>query len=136
MEVLAMPSPMFFWFESAYSNFKYLVLLYCIYRLIARCFLYDKAGERPWGALIPFYSQYLYCKITTGRGWLFLLFFIPFVNFIFGIYLLVPLAKSFGKSGWFAVGLFFLEIIYLTILAFGEPRYVGVPERDEDEFTL
>ena len=116
--------------DSDYSNFKYLLLLFFIIRLIALCFIYDKAGEHAWGALVPFYSQYLYCKITIGRGWPFLLLLIPLVNIIFGIYLLVPLAKSFGKSGWFAAGLFFLNIIYLAILALGEPRYVGVPERE------
>jgi hypothetical protein len=117
-------------FDSAYSNFKYLVLLFSIYRLIALCFIYDKAGEPGWGALVPFYAQYLYCKITLGRGWLFLLFLVPFVNIIFGIYLLFPLAKVFGKNGWFAAGLFFFGFIFLTILALGEPRYLGVPERE------
>ena len=121
-------------FDSDYSNFKYLLLLFMIYRLITLYAIYEKADEHGWGAFVPFYGQYLFCKITTGRGWLFLLLLIPFVNVIFGIYLLVPLAKSFGKSGWFALGLLFLGVIYRSILAFGECRYLGVPEREEPVF--
>ena len=85
-------------FDSDYSNFKYLLLLFMIYRLITLYAIYEKADEHGWGVFVPFYGQYLFCKITTGRGWLFLLLLIPFVNVIFGIYLLVPLAKSFQIS--------------------------------------
>jgi Family of unknown function (DUF5684) len=52
------------------------------------------------------------------------MFFIPFVNFVFMILLYVELAKSFGKGGGFAVGLLFLGFIFLPILAFGSAQYV------------
>ena len=89
-----------------------------------------KAFESGWGALIPIYNNYLYFKITWGNGWLFLLLLIPFVNVIITIITTFKLARAFGKGFWFGVGLFFLNAIFLGILAFGEPRYQGVPEKD------
>lgn len=37
----------------------------------------------------------------------------------------VKLAKAFGLNGAFAVGLLFLNVIFLCILAFGDAKYVG-----------
>lgn len=39
---------------------------------------------------------------------------------------MIKLAKAFNKDGAFAVGLIFLNIIFLAILAFGKARYSGV----------
>ena len=38
------------------------------------------------------------------------------------------LAKAFGKSGGFAVGLVFLSVIFYCILAFDQSQYMGVPQ--------
>lgn len=38
----------------------------------------------------------------------------------------IKLSKAFGQSGWFTVLLIFLPIVGYGILAFGEPRYLGV----------
>jgi len=72
----------------------------------------------------------LFYKITWGNGWLFLLLLIPGVNVIISIITQVKLAKAFGKDGWFALGPVFLGIIFMSILAFGETSYQGVPEHD------
>jgi hypothetical protein len=37
----------------------------------------------------------------------------------------VDLAKSFGKSGGYAVGLIFLSFIFIPMLGFGSAKYVG-----------
>ncbi|MEZ4508199.1 MAG: DUF5684 domain-containing protein [Eubacteriales bacterium] len=42
-----------------------------------------------------------------GNGWMFLLMLIPVVNIVIAIIAMVKLAKAFGKSGGFAVGLIF-----------------------------
>lgn len=44
---------------------------------------------------------------------------------VIGIINTVKLAKAFGKSGGFAVGLLFLSIIFCCILAFGKAQYIG-----------
>jgi len=53
------------------------------------------------------------------------LLIIPIVNIIFVIWSVNLLSKSFGKNEGFTVGLIFLWIIFLPILAFGDSKYKG-----------
>jgi len=87
--------------------------------------IFVKAGEPGWAAIIPIYNYLVILKIVGRPWWWLLLFFIPFVNIILYIIVLVDLAKAYGKGGGFAVGLLFLPIIFLPILAFGSATYVG-----------
>ena len=57
------------------------------------------------------------------------LLLIPIANIVILIITMVKLAKAFGKSGGFAVGLIFLSIIFYCILAFDQSMYLGVPEK-------
>lgn len=86
---------------------------------------YVKAGRPGWAVLIPIYNAYVLLQIVGKPGWWLLLFFIPVVNVIISILVLVSLAKSFGKGGGFAVGLLFLPLIFYPILGFGSARYIG-----------
>jgi hypothetical protein len=98
--------------------------------------IFTKAGRPGWAAIIPVYNLIVMFKIAgVSPLWLLLIIgsFIPFVNFVTGIaYLVVTiimyvkLAKAFGKSGWFAVGMILLGVIFLPILAFGKATYTGI----------
>lgn len=90
--------------------------------------VFVKAGKPGWAAIIPFYNNYCLFDMTFGNGWLFLVTFVPCVNVIMLIIAYVKLAKAFGQSTGFAVGLIFLPIIFMPILAFGDAQYMGVPE--------
>ena len=57
--------------------------------------------------------------------WWLLLMFVPVVNVVIGIIVLLDLAKVFGKSSGFGVGLIFLAFIFIPILAFGDAQYLG-----------
>lgn len=107
-------------------NMTLVLLAISVLMIIGTWMVYKKAGEPGWGSLIPFYSTYLLVKITYGNGWLFLLFLIPFVNFIFAIMIPFKLAKVFGKSGFFGLGLWFLPGIFYPILGFGKAEYQGI----------
>lgn len=96
--------------------------------VVAMWKIFEKAGEPGWAAIIPFYNLYVLFKITWGSGWKFLLLLIPLANVVFLIITMVKLAKAFGKSGGFAVGLIFLSVIFYCILAFDQSQYLGVPE--------
>ena len=87
--------------------------------------IFTKAGEEGWKSLIPIYNVYILYKITWGNGLIFLLLLVPFVNFIVGIITINKLSKCFGHGLGFTLGLLFLPIIFLPLLAFGDSRYEG-----------
>ncbi len=87
--------------------------------------MFEKAGQPGWGAIVPFYNLYLMCKIAGRPGWWLILLLIPFVDFIFGIIVMLDLAKSFGRGIGFAVGLILLSAIFIPILGFGSAEYEG-----------
>lgn len=94
--------------------------------LLAMWKLYEKAGFAGWVALIPVYNVYVLYYITWGKGVYMFLMFIPLANFAVTIITAIKLAKAFGKSGGFAVGLIFLNFIFMLILAFDKSaEYVG-----------
>ena len=95
--------------------------------------VFVKAGQPGWAAIIPIYNLYVLLKVIGRPAWWLLLFLVgvivPFVGWILlvviGIIIAIDLAKSFAKSSGFAVGLFFLNFIFVPILGFGESQYVG-----------
>lgn len=105
-----------------------LSIVFMILSLIALWKIFEKAGVEGWKCLIPIYNVYIEFKIATGNGWMFLLLFVPFVNFVVLIWYYLKLAKVFGKSEAFAVGLIFLNVFFILILGFGEDKYIGVKE--------
>jgi L-cystine uptake protein TcyP (sodium:dicarboxylate symporter family) len=87
--------------------------------------VYTKAGQPGWACLIPIYNTYIWLKIVGRPVWWLLLMFIPLVNIIIAIILVIDLAKSFGQGVGFALGLIFLGFIFYPILAFGASTYSG-----------
>jgi hypothetical protein len=107
-----------------------IVLIIAVVMIVGMWKVYVKAGKPGWGCLIPFYNLYLLIKIGGKPGWWLILMFIPLLNLIMGIIVAVGIARNFGKSGWFAVGLIFLPFIFYPILGFGDATYqpVAVPQ--------
>jgi hypothetical protein len=93
--------------------------------IVAMWKIFVKAGQPGWASIIPIYNAYILCKIVGKPGWWVILLFIPVVNFIIGIILMVGLAKSFGKGTGFAIGLILLGFIFFPILGFGDETYRG-----------
>ena len=112
----------------------YMIIAFIIalVQIIAMWKLFTKAGQKGWKSLIPIYSSVILFRIAKISPWLLLAFFaaiIPFVGWIVVIalnaYFAYNLAKAFGKDGGYAVGIFFLPIIFYMILAFGKSEYIG-----------
>jgi Na+/melibiose symporter-like transporter len=95
--------------------------------IVAGWKVFTKAGQPGWASIIPFYNVYVMLTIVGKPGWWLLLFFIPIVNLVIGIIVTLELAKRFGKSGGFAVGLILLPFIFYLILAFGSATYTPAP---------
>jgi hypothetical protein len=87
--------------------------------------IFTKAGQPGWPALIPIYSTYVLLKIIGRPGWWLLLFLIPLVNIVILIIMMNDLSKSFGHGVGFTLGLLFLSLIFVYILAFGSSTYRG-----------
>ena len=100
-------------------------LIVVVLGILAMWFIFKKAGQGGWKALIPIYNIYTLVKIVDGNGWKFLLLLIPFVNFVYLIILNFRIAKAYGKGIGFGFGLLFLPTIFQLILAFGKAQYVG-----------
>jgi hypothetical protein len=87
--------------------------------------VFAKAGQPGWAAIIPIYNIVVLLQIVGRPIWWLLLFCIPLVNFVIAILVYVDLAKSFGQSTGFAIGLLLLAPIFWPILGFGGARYIG-----------
>ncbi len=89
--------------------------------------VFEKAGQPGWAAIVPFYNIYiLTCEIAKKEILWFILFFIPLVNIVASVLVSIEVAKKFGKSDLFGVGLAFLGFIFYPILGFGDAKYQGV----------
>lgn len=106
--------------------------------MIANCFIFKKAGEKPWKGLIPLYNSWIETKIV-GLAWYWFLIFAGLsaltgmcreTNFVVAMGLVLTtfnynynMAKKFGKSNGFAFLCTILPMIGLPILAFGNSKY-------------
>jgi hypothetical protein len=87
--------------------------------------MFEKAGKPGWAAIIPIYNLVVLVEITGRPIWWAVLLLIPCVQLIFFLIVSIDLAKSFGKSELFGIGIWLLGFIFIPILGFGSDRYVG-----------
>lgn len=85
--------------------------------LIAMWKIYVKCGKPGWASIVPIYNGWVLFEIVDLPGWLILL---PVANAIGGLIALFRLSRKFGKGIGFGLGLLFLNIIFICILAFGK----------------
>ncbi|MBN1694657.1 signal peptidase I [candidate division WOR-3 bacterium] len=93
--------------------------------LISMWKIYTKAGKPGWAAIIPIYNLIVLLEIVDKPLWWIILMLIPFVNIVISIIVTVELAKKFGQSVGFAIGMIIIPIIFYPILAFGGAKYKG-----------
>ena len=89
--------------------------------------VFTKAGKPGWAAIIPIYNTIVLLQIAGKPVWWFLLFFIPVVNIVIAVLVMIGVAKAFGKGTGFALGLLFLSPIFIPILGFSDAQYTGAP---------
>ena len=112
---------------SAYFGVTILIVLVF---MVAGWRLFSKAGKPGWAIVIPFYNLYIYTQIIKRPGWWILLYFsiaIPAFGALGLVFLSIidqlRLAKVFGRSAGFGVGLILLGWVFFPILAFSESHY-------------
>jgi len=87
--------------------------------------VFSKAGEPGWAAIVPIVNLYFLCKIAGRPSWWTLLLLVPIVNFLVLAVVSIDVAKAFGKSAGFGVGLWLLGFVFYPILAFSSASYRG-----------
>jgi len=112
---------------SAIGGMLMLVIWLAILVLIIAGFwkVFTKAGHPGWMAIIPILNLYILCKIAGRPGWWLILLLIPFINFVASAIISIDVAKAFGKTVAFGIGLWLLGPIFYCILGFGPAQYQG-----------
>ncbi|MBK9579412.1 MAG: signal peptidase I [Fibrobacterota bacterium] len=84
--------------------------------------VFEKAGKPGWAALVPFYNIIVMFEISgTGMPWWYAL--IPLLNIYAAFMVSMGIAKKFGKSDAFGIGLFLASPIFYPMLGFGSAVY-------------
>lgn len=111
------------------------LLVLLIYNTILNWIIFTKAGRKGFLSLIPIYSVMVMFDIAGLSKWYILLYvlsslisFIPFIGAIASLimtFILTSkfcyyLASSFGRSKYFASGIFLLSPVFLSIIAFSK----------------
>lgn len=95
--------------------------------------LFVKAGRPGWEALIPVYSFYVMLKLTGRPMWWMILYFIPVINIIVYISMLIDFAKCFGKFS-FAEHVASIAIPFVSYPVWGfdkKTNYLGQSATEE-----
>jgi hypothetical protein len=103
----------------------FFLLALVVVAIVAKWKINTKAGQPGWACLIPFYNIYVELLIA-GMSPLWMLSLLCFFVYpVTWIIQQVKTAQRFGQGTGFALGLIFLNPIFLLILAFGSAQYVG-----------
>lgn len=87
--------------------------------------VFEKAGKPGWACIVPIYGTMVMAEIGKKPSWWGLLTLIPYVGMIWGIWIVNLIAKNFGKSTGFTVGLILLPFVFWPMLGYGDAQYQG-----------
>ncbi len=88
--------------------------------------IFEKAGQKGWLAIVPFYNFYIWLKIIGKPLWWYVFILIPFINVFTLLLMVVDTLKCFNKHGLLeqALGVMF-PFFYLPYLGFSpQEQYV------------
>ena len=103
--------------------------------------MYVKAGRPGWAAIVPIYNWWVWVDIIARPKWWFwvvvasaVLSWLPVLGWLLSlaalvVYLLgcIDMAKAFGKTGGYGIGLWLLPVVFAPLLGFGDAEFVGAP---------
>lgn len=129
-----------------------IAFIWWLLQIIANWRIFTKAGESGWKSIIPLYGDYVSYRIAWQTSYFWLIFILGIVASgiegaanpngdnmmlmaivalirliiaLIGIMYSVKLARAFGRGTGFAIGLIFLQPIFMLILGFGNDPYYG-----------
>lgn len=106
----------------------FLSLVLAIITIASHWKIFEKADQKGWKSIVPFYNVYILFEIAGYNGWWFLTLLIPGLNIIAILVLALRIAQSFGKSMTFGIfaNWIFSPIGY-WIIGFGDSKYKKLP---------
>ena len=105
----------------------FLFTLFAFWLFFVACMwkILSKAGQPGWACLVPIYINYVLVQaIRKPISW-FILSLIPLISLVYGIMILHEISKNFGRGSGTTLGLIFLPVIFLPMLAFGSAQWQG-----------
>jgi len=93
--------------------------------IISRWKVFTKAWLPGWGIFIPFYNRYLMFKLGGRSGRNFLWILIPPVFVVLMIINYFKIAERFWKHRAYGLGIRFIKIVFIPILAFDNSQYLS-----------
>lgn len=91
-----------------------------VFSIICNWKVYKKAGKNGWEAIVPIYNIIVLLEITNLPMWYLILLLIPIANIVVMFLVYIELAKKFGQSAAFGIGLVFINPVFMAILAFNK----------------
>ena len=98
-------------------------------------YFFTTSGFAFWKAFIPLYSTFIWTKIIDKPWWWVLLSFVPVVNLVLGVGMIVELLNVHGRRSpvEHAIGAV-IPFLYLPYLALAvKPSYVGVIDYEKED---
>lgn len=93
--------------------------------VVALSEVFAKAGQPAWAALVPFYDLVVLLRIAGRPWWWLLLLLVPLVNAVAFLFVCFDLARAFGCSRLFGLGLLALAPVFHLVLAYGSAEHVA-----------
>ncbi len=125
------------------ATFGVFLLGIYVFLIIVNWRLFEKAGKPGWAALIPIYNMVVMLEVA-GYKWYYIFFFllgaVPILGSIalllFTISYSIKIAKSFGQSVGFGIGLWLINPVFAAIIAFSKDiNYVGPAVSGDIDFN-
>ena len=113
--------------------YELLLMFYVVGTIAGLWFVFGKAGEAPWKALVPLYNIWVWLKICN-KGWKWIVgFLVPGINIFVFLLLVVETARVFRRTSfWEQTFGVLLPCVYLPILGLTKMEYHN-PKTDPPE---
>ena len=105
------------------------ILLAFVVSVVGLWKIFEKAGEKPYYVLIPFWNIWVWIKIIDKKKWWFLYSLIPFLNVFIIMLMIVETVKCFRKNGfWYQLLSILIPFVILPILGFSKKETYTHPK--------
>ncbi len=103
------------------QNLLIFLIITAIPTFIGLMKIFEKAGRKPFLALIPLYNAWIWLEIIEKPKWWFLFVLMPFINIFMFLLMLVETAKTFNKNQLWEQGLAaVVPFYYMPYLGFSK----------------